>query len=530
MTPGRRGALAAAAALATVEAAALLSAGVPSAVGAVADVVLALLPGRLTTWLLGILRGAGRPTTLAAVGAAVLLVGSRLGRIATERAGLARLGVAVTVTVGGLAQLLRPGATAAAVVAGAVGAGAVGSLLLPRPARASTAPAAPGDGPARAPSEANGTHGTSGTDDAGRADASNGAVALDRRRFLGAVLAGGATVGLGTLLGRGGRAAGPGPSALALPPVADPLPAVTAAQDLAPRVAGLSPILTPVEEFYRIDTALSLPRLDVADWTLTVRGRVEREVTLTFDELVALGLVETDATIACVSNEVGGGLVGTARWTGVPLDRVLALAGPRGDAEQLVGRSADGWTAGFPLDVLTDGRAAMVAVAMNGEPLPVRHGFPARLIVPGLYGYVSATKWLTDLELTGWDAFDAYWVPRGWAKEAPIKTASRVDVPREDAEVPAGRVAIAGVAWAPTRGVASVEVSLDDGPWRAVDRSAPLSDDTWVQWVVDVTVEPGEHEVRVRAVDGDGTLQPEGPKGVLPDGAEGWHVRRFRAR
>ncbi len=297
------------------------------------------------------------------------------------------------------------------------------------------------------------------------------------------------------------------------------LPPLTAAQDLAGRLPGLTPMLTPLDEFFRIDTAISLPRVDVRTWRLRVHGRVAREVVLDLDELIDLGLEEHDATISCVSNEVGGGLVGTARWTGVPLSRVLALAGPQADADQLVGRSVDGWTGGFPT-ALASAPDVLVAVGMNGFELPVRHGYPARLVVPGLYGYVSATKWLSDIELTRWDDYDAYWIRRGWAKSGPVKTMARIDVPGRTA--PAGTVRVAGVAWAPVRGVADVELRVDDGAWRRATCSDPLGDAVWRQWWLDVDLDVGDHWLQVRAIDGRGDVQPPGPRDVLPDGAEGW--------
>jgi len=297
------------------------------------------------------------------------------------------------------------------------------------------------------------------------------------------------------------------------------LPPLTAAQDLSGLIPGVTPILTPLSDFYRIDTAIVLPRVDAATWTLRVHGRVDRTVVLDLDELISLGLEEHDATISCVSNEVGGGLVGTARWTGVPLSRVLALAGPSPDADQLVGRSVDGWTGGFPT-ALAYAPDVLVAVGMNGAELPVRHGYPARLIVPGLYGYVSATKWLRDLELTRWDDYDAYWIRRGWAKSGPVKTMARIDVPVRT--TPAGTVRVAGVAWAPDRGVAEVELRVDEGEWRRATCSDPLGDSVWRQWWLDVDLEAGEHWLQVRAIDGHGDVQPEGPRDVLPDGAEGW--------
>lgn len=305
------------------------------------------------------------------------------------------------------------------------------------------------------------------------------------------------------------------------------LPPLTAAQDLSGVVPGLSPTLTPVDRFYRIDTAISLPRITARDWRLRVHGRVAKEVVLDLDELVALGLEEYDATISCVSNEVGGGLVGTARWTGVPLTEVLALAGPRPDADQLVGRSADDWTAGFPTALATT-PGALVAIGMNGVELPVRHGYPARLIVPGLYGYVSATKWLTELELTRWDDYDAYWIRRGWAKEGPVKTMTRIDVPGRIVEP--GRVRVAGVAWSPRHGVDAVEIRVDTGDWTAATCSDPLGDAVWRQWWIDVDLDEGDHVIQARAIDGQGTLQPQGPAPVLPDGAEGWHMIPVLAR
>jgi hypothetical protein len=282
--------------------------------------------------------------------------------------------------------------------------------------------------------------------------------------------------------------------------------------------------MTPIDDFFRIDTALGVPRVDPDTWRLRIHGRVEREVELTYDELLALPLREVDVTIACVSNEVGGQLVGTARWLGVPLAEVLARAGVRDDAEQLLGRSADGWTAGFPVALALDGRDALVAVGMQGETLPAVHGFPARLVVPGLYGYVSATKWLTELELTAWDGVDGYWIPRGWAKEAPVKTSSRIDVPRPGAAVAAGDVVVAGVAWAPTRGIAGVEVAVDEGSWSPRSSCRAAARTPGCSGTPSVPLTPGRHRLTVRATDGGGDVQSAGPRPPAPDGAEGWHT------
>jgi DMSO/TMAO reductase YedYZ molybdopterin-dependent catalytic subunit len=289
-------------------------------------------------------------------------------------------------------------------------------------------------------------------------------------------------------------------------------------------VEGITPLVVPNEDFYRIDTALLVPSVDVASWHLRIHGMVDRETTLSFEQLVALPLFEQYVTIACVSNEVGGDLVGNAKWTGVSLRDVLDMAGVQGGATQLVGRSVDGWTAGMPTSWVTDdAREAMIAVRMNDEPLPLEHGFPARLIVPGLFGYVSATKWLSELELTTLEAFDAYWIPRGWAKEAPVLTQSRIDVPRPRTRVTAGRVPVAGVAWAPDRGVARVEVAID-GQWREARLSTPISDATWVQWRLDWDATPGSHELQVRATDGGGEVQTADRTQPAPDGARGHHT------
>jgi len=336
-------------------------------------------------------------------------------------------------------------------------------------------------------------------------------------------------VGLGALVaGFGGRSlldrSRTAPvGATDLPPASEMVPPLAAGMDLAPTTPGLTPIVVPNERFYRIDTALLVPSVDVATWSLRIHGLVERETTLSWDELLALPMFEQYVTIACVSNEVGGGLVGNAKWTGVRLRDVLEIAGMSASASQLVGRSVDGFTAGMPTAwVMDPSREPMIAVQMNDEPLPPSHGYPARLIVPGLYGYVSATKWLAELELTTLENFDGYWVPLGWAKEAPILTQSRIDTPR-GGSVEAGRVPIAGIAWAPDRGIARVEVGID-GKWGDATLSTPISDATWVQWVVAWDATPGRHVLSVRATDGTGEVQEEIPSPPAPDGARGWHT------
>ncbi len=287
---------------------------------------------------------------------------------------------------------------------------------------------------------------------------------------------------------------------------------------------GISPLVTPNDSFYRIDTAYRVPQVQVQDWTLTIKGMVDNELTFTFEDLAAMAELDEHVTLSCVSNEVGGKLVGTARWTGVSLPALLDLAGVHTGATQIVGRSVDDWTAGFPTEVAYDGRPAMVALTMNGDPLPVLHGFPARLVIPGLYGYVSATKWLKEIELTTWEDFDGYWIPRGWSKEGPIKTQSRIDVPRSGATVTAGPTPIAGVAWAGLRSVERVEVQVDDGPWQDAALSDELSQSSWRQWLVEWDASPGRHDIRVRATDGEGSTQVPERTAVAPNGATGHHT------
>jgi len=347
----------------------------------------------------------------------------------------------------------------------------------------------------------------------------------DRRRFLRTgIAAAGVTVvagGLGRFLTS--RATAADSRANTRIPVASDAGAPTpAGADLG--VQGVSPFVTPNRDFYRVDTALFVPAIDAETWTLQVHGMVDRELALGFDDLLARPMIERDVTIACVSNELGGPYVGNARWSGVSLADLLREAGVHPEASQIVSRSADGFTIGTPTAVVMDGRDAMLAVSMNGEPLPLEHGFPVRMIVPGLYGYVSATKWLVDLELTTLDAYDAYWVQRGWAKEAPIKTQSRIDTPRPGASLAPGVVAVGGVAWAQHRGIEGVELRIDDGPWEAAELGVEDTVDTWRQWVFRWRATPGSHTVAVRATDGTGQTQTADRADPFPDGATGHHT------
>lgn len=303
-------------------------------------------------------------------------------------------------------------------------------------------------------------------------------------------------------------------------------PAIPADADFA--AAGTPTFVTPNADFYRIDVALRVPEVRAEDWSLRLHGLVERELTLTFDDLLARPLVDRTITMTCVSNPVGGDLVSTATFTGVDLRSLLLDAGVRPGADQIFATSVDGWTAGTPTDVVLEpDRGALLAVGMNGEALPPEHGFPVRMVVPGLYGYVSATKWLVDLELTTFDARRAYWLERGWAQRAPIKTQSRIDAPRGFATVPAGPVRCAGIAWSQPVGIGRVEVRMDGGPWREATLSTAVNGRTWRMWTADFDLPPGSHTVQVRATDAAGNVQTEQRADPIPDGASGWPATIF---
>ena len=361
----------------------------------------------------------------------------------------------------------------------------------------------------------------------GETDAAAPAAALpevSRRKFLvwtGAAAATGVLAAIaGTALQAGSRAVEAARRALRLPSPAVAAAAVPAGAELD--ILGLPPVVTPNAQFYRIDTALVVPQVDPATWSLRIHGLVEEEVVLTWDELLALPLEESWTTLVCVSNPVGGDLIGNAKWLGYPVRELLARARPKADADMVLSRSIDGFSASTPLEVLTDDRSAILAVGMNDEPLPPQHGFPVRMVVPGLYGYVSATKWVTELEVTRFADASAYWTDRGWSAEGPVKLQSRIDVPKRDQGLSPGDTVIAGVAWHPHVGVSKVEVQVDGGPWREASLATAISDDTWVQWSIPWTAEPGSHEIRCRATDADGDLQIEADSWPQPDGATGW--------
>jgi len=353
-----------------------------------------------------------------------------------------------------------------------------------------------------------------------------GGGALGRRAFL--VWAGGLSLA-GALAAVGGatmsglvRARSAVASALRLPVPARPAPAIPAVAELG--IPGLAPVVTPVADFYRVDTAFVIPAIVPEDWRLRIHGRVDREVEIGWDELMALDFEEFDVTLMCVSNPVGGPYTGNARWLGTRIRPLLKRAGAQPEADMVLSTSADGWTASTPLDVLLErDRSAILAVAMNGEPLTPEHGAPVRMVVPGLYGYVSATKWVTDLELTRFDEKTAYWTRNGWAARGPVKLQSRIDVPRAGRPIPAGPTQLAGVAWHQHVGISGVEVRIDKGPWLPAELAAAIGIDTWVQWRYEWDAVPGVHTLAVRAIGADGEVQSGVPSSVLPDGATGYH-------
>jgi DMSO/TMAO reductase YedYZ molybdopterin-dependent catalytic subunit len=309
-------------------------------------------------------------------------------------------------------------------------------------------------------------------------------------------------------------------TAVDLPVATDP--AGPFPQGLETQYDGISALRTPTSDFYRVDTRLVVPTVGVDDWTLTIDGDVAKELTFTFEELSAMPLIERDITLNCVSNSVGGPYISSARWLGVRLTDLLEMAGVGDTADQILSTDVDGFTISTPLEVATDGRDAMVVIGMNGGPLPRERGFPCRLLTPGLYGYVGATKWLTKLTLTTYEEQAAYWTERDWAIDAPVKIASRVDTPKALSNVDAGKVVIGGVAWAQRRGIAKVEVSIDDGEWTVAELGQKVTVDYWRQWYLEWDATSGRHDIAVRATTEDGEVQTEDRADPFPDGASGW--------
>jgi len=350
-----------------------------------------------------------------------------------------------------------------------------------------------------------------------------------RRTFLlraGIIVAGTTVVGtVGRVVGRGRRHVEEARRLLRLPGVTGPqVPA-----SVRVGLEGVTPWATPARDFYRIDTAFVVPTIEPTDWQLRIHGMVDREIVLTYQQLIDRQVTQAWVTLNCVSNPVGGDLIGNAWWSGVRIADLLAAAGVQPGADAVLQTSDDGWTCGTPIGALTDDRDAMLAFAMNGRPLPIDHGFPVRTIVPGLYGYVSACKWVVEMKVTRFADIEAYWTQRGWAELGPVKMASRIDVPGNGGEVLASGGRVGGMAWSQHTGISAVEISVDDGPWQPADIGGVPSTDTWVQWAATIDVEPGEHTLAVRAIDADGQVQTGDEQDTLPDGATGWDRTNFKA-
>ncbi|MCC3266404.1 molybdopterin-dependent oxidoreductase [Arthrobacter gengyunqii] len=483
-------------------AAALMSPSL-SPVSAVGSVVIDGMPGPVKDWAIGLFGTADKAAFLVAMSAVIALCGAAAGVLQLRRppAGAVVIGF---LGAAGLAAVLTRAQMSVLSLVPPLLAAAVGILVL------------------RALIARLGRWRDSLPEEAGA-----------RRRDVLMTLGGGAAVGVvaGALAG-GSRVGQVNAVALrdgvVLPSAVTPAAQIPVGTDLD--IPGLAPVLTPAADFYRIDTALSVPLVDANEWTLQVTGMVDRDVTISFADLLAKPLQESYVTLACVSNEVGGSLIGNAKWLGWPVRNLLAAAGVQNGADMVLSTSRDGWTASTPLEALTDNRDALLAVGMNGEPLPLEHGFPVRLVVPGLYGYVSATKWVTELKVTRFSDEVAYWTQRGWTERGPIKLSSRIDTPSRGASTDAGKTTVAGMAWAQHTGIRGVQVRVDDGGWRDADLAPAISADTWVQWSAGVDLSPGEHTVTVRAIDANCTEQDETQRPVVPDGATGLHTIRVNAK
>ena len=525
---------------------------VPSILVSIAQRIVELTPGGLVTAGIEILGTADIPTLIATVLAGTVVITFLLGNLAVRHPALALAGVAVLAAVAIAAALADPFVatipTVITVVGALIAGSAVTGLLL---RAASPLPMAP---PTQEEASLAGEPGSAASPVMRSREAgSDERIAVGRGGFLllggGAAVAGLAAAGVGRLLGGGTVESAATPKKLNLPEAPDekqsagkgeeaegstgksvthetlPQPPADASID----IPGMPKVITPASSFYLIDTALSSPRIDVNDWTLSVKGAVDNPVEFSYKDLLGLPTREADITLSCVSNTIGGGLVSNGRWTGVLLSDVLEEAGMSRDkitnaSRQLVGRSVDGFTAGFKTDIALDGRNALVAFGLNGSELPIKHGYPVRLVIPGLYGYVSATKWLTEIELTNWN-FDAYWIQRTWSKEGPVKTQSRIDTISDGDNLSAGKNPIGGIAWAPHRGIEKVEVSTDGGQtWNTASLAKQLAEDTWRLYVYDWDATPGDYTIQVRATDGNGETQTAQEASPHPSGATGYHT------
>jgi DMSO/TMAO reductase YedYZ molybdopterin-dependent catalytic subunit len=477
---------------------------------AVGSAVIDLTPGTVKEWAIQTFGTADKLVLSILVLAVIAVIAAVTARWETRRVPVGSAAIVLAGAAGCAAVLSRAGATTADIVPTLVGtAWGVAVLRLLTSGRFTDAPESTDD-----------TADTPDSPDRGRR------LSLLTLGFLGA----GAVSGVGgVVLSRLLSSVSGDRDAFALPRVdigAPPVPPT-----VQPKGVALPSFVTSNADFYRIDTALSVPQLSRSDWELKIHGMVDREITYRFEDLQRFEVVEKLVTLTCVSNPVGGDLIGNASWTGYRVRDLLAEAGVQADADMVLSMSIDGFTAGTPVEVLTDDRDALLAIGMNGEPLPTEHGYPARLVVPGLYGYVSATKWVVDLELTRFDRAEAYWTRLGWSARGPIKTESRIDVPRSGQDVPRGAVTFGGVAWAQNRGVRAVEVRIDEGDWQPAELGASYSNDTWRLWSFGwQATDPGLHTITVRATDNASAVQTSDAADPIPDGATGWHTVSFAVK
>jgi DMSO/TMAO reductase YedYZ molybdopterin-dependent catalytic subunit len=468
---------------------------------AIGSAVVDLTPGPIKEWAIQTLGSLDKPFVAIVVLVAIAAIAAIAGTLETQRRPLGSAVIAAAGVLGCIAVLSRQGATALdtiPTIAGAVCGVAALRVLIRR--------FWPGPGHTADHDEP----------DAGR----RGLVMLG---LLGFGVASGV---VGAVITRLVHSVATDRNSFALPRPRTPAPPIPA--DVQPKGVALPSFITASADFYRVDTALSVPQLSHGDWRLHIHGMVDREATYSFDDLADFDVIEMATTLTCVSNPVGGNLISTGMWTGYRVADLLAAARVHADADMLLSTSIDGFTAGTPVQALTDGRDALLAVGLNGQPLPIEHGYPARLVVPGLYGYVSATKWVVNLELTRFDKAQAYWTRQGWAPRAPIKTESRIDVPKGGQKVPMGPAVFGGVAWAQNRGVRAVEVRIDDGVWQPAEPGASYSNETWRLWSFPWQAKsPGKHTITVRATDNTGAVQTADQVGTVPDGATGWHTVDF---
>jgi DMSO/TMAO reductase YedYZ molybdopterin-dependent catalytic subunit len=496
---------------------------------AVGDVTVDLTPAPVKDFAIRTFGENDKAVLVGGVLAVLAVVAALIGVLARRRLGYGLAGLGAFGVVGVLAVVTRPDAgplDTLPTVAG-VAAGAWSLSWLVRRAAGERGALARGDS----------GHGGVGDQPWGEPPVERPAVmraeaepaTFDRRRLLtgvaGGVVVAGAAAALGQRFGER-HAVDAARVGVTLPKPATPAKPIPAGADL--RINGLSPFITKNQDFYRVDTALVVPQVDPNVWKLRIHGMVDRPIELTYADLLRMPLTEADVTLTCVSNEVGGRYVGNARWLGARMADVLRQAGLQSGADMLLSTSADGFTCGTPVDVVMDGRDALFAVAMNGEALPVDHGFPVRQVVPGLYGYVSATKWVVDIKVTRFDRDEAYWTPRGWSAEGPIKTQSRIDIPSTGDSLKPGRTTIAGVAWAQHKGIDAVEVRVDGGEWRQARLAEVPGPDTWRQWSIDWDATPGQHTIQSRATDATGYTQTAQEAPPMPDGATGWPTLTVR--